>query len=1108
MKKLLHQLLLVFLVVVCYHGVSAQEKKMVSGTVKDSGSMPVIAATIKEKGTFNEVISDENGSFKIHVKSNALLVISAVGLITKEVKTDKGGVVNVQMQTATNDLENVVVTAFGVSKKSRALGYASSTIKSDALVKTASPNFASALYGKSPGVRISSAPGGATSGVNITIRGVNSITGRTQPLIVLDGIPIRDGEVTNNDYWKDQRIRGNGLLDINPEDIDNISILKGASAAALYGSEAVNGVVLITTKKGKGSKGYTVDFSTNLSVDEVAFLPRYQNIRGQGYGLNFANANQNAEGFVYYDTNGDGIKESRGLIGTSLNFGPRFDGKPTLAWDGKVRPYEAQEGNNSNLYQSAVSTTTNLAIGNSFENGNMRFSLTRQENEGVSLGSKNIKNIANLNSSFRLGKKFSTDLMVNYINQTTRNRPYATDRLINNFTGMMGRFDNGDWYMDKYKTSLGYKYVRGTGQSLTPDENIKYSGFRADVADYLWNVKENQEEEMSNRVIASMTSNYQIVGNLKLRTRVATDFTSMTTETANATETPLAFDATTGRFGLNSQQNSILYGDVLLTYTHKVTPDLEISAMGGYTASKSKTTILNQETTDGLSVRNWFDLAASNNTVKVKSQRISLVKDALIGTLSTNYKNYLFVEGTVRRDRTSTMHPNNNSFVYPSVNSSLILSDAFKLPSVISFSKIRGSWGIVGNYPEIYGANIAYTQTSLGVQQVGGKPVLTNAIPPNYGNDNIRPEKKNEYEFGLETKFFNGRLGLDVSYYNAQIQDQILPLTLPATSGATSILANVGTLRNQGIEIALTGIPIKTANFTWESTLNFSKNKNVVEKLADGSSEILHKDFDGNAAQLRSVVGQSMGDIYTHPIAENSKGEKIVTSDGLFKIDNDKMTKVGNAMPKIVGGFINSLTYKNVTLDIITDFRYGGSVMPTGVNWMISRGLLEESTQYMDAESGGLSYYMDGGKGVQTTAATGPSGQVVYHDGMLMDAVNEDGSKNTNVISQAYYYFNTYNWGGPQYSSSRYELYVQENSYIKLRELSLSYSLPSSVARKIGATKLSLSVFGRNLMYLYRTIKDMDAEQTTAGSRWFETINNAGLNPSTRTMGFMVRASF
>ena len=1109
MKKRAMPLLLSMLLCIGSNFAFGQERT-VSGTVKDETGQGLPGATVSEKGTTNKVLSDINGNFTIKVRSKATLVISFIGFAPKEVAAGEQGMISVTLDAAgSTTMNEVVVTALGISKKQKALGYAATTIKAEQLTETGSPNFASALYGRAPGVRIGATPGGATSAVNITIRGINSITGKNQPLIVMDGVPIRDGEVKNNDYWNDQRLRGNGLLDINPEDIDNISILKGASAAALYGSEAVNGVVLITTKSGKGKKGFTVDVSANYSFDNVAYLPRYQNVRGAGAPLNISNGGQDDAGFVYYDTDGDGVKDTRGILGYSINFGPKFDGKPTMSWDGTIRPYEAQKDNYKGLFRTANNSSVTVALSQSTENSNFRFSLTRQGNQGVSLGAENSKNIANLNGTFRFGKKFSTDVLINYINQHTHNRPYSIDRMMNNFTGMMGRFDNADWYLNKYKTSKGYRYVTGTNQSLTPDENIIYNGFKGDIADYVWRVKEHTEDEYSNRVIGSLTNNWQIIKDLRLRARIATDFTSQRTESKQSTEIPLAF-GNSGYFGLNSYLNNILYGDVLLTYTKKINPDLELNVMGGYTANKETGTTLSRGTTDGLSTENLFDIAASVNTPSSGSSRYSLVKDAFIGTINGNFKDYLFLEGTLRRDRTSTMNPNNNSFFYPSINSSFIFTEAFHLPAFINYGKFRASWGIVGNYPDIYNANIAYNQNTLGVQQIGGQPVLYTTLPASFGNDAIRPEEKHEMEFGIETKFLNNRLGLDVSYYNAQVRDQILPLTIPASSGATSVLTNIGTLRNKGIEIALTGIPFKSRDFRWDAGINFSFNTNVVEKLANNSTELLHADYDGNAAQLKSVVGQPMGDFYAHPIATDSKGGLIVDPNGLYKVDPDKMVKIGNAMPKVVGGMFNTFSYKGFTLDAMLDFRFGGYVMPTAINWMISRGLLEESLNHMDKEHGGLSYYEDGtGKRIQTNASQGPNGEKVYDDGILQPGVKVDGTANDYIASAADYYWTVYNWGGPQYSpNTRYELYIKKNSYIKFREISLSYSIPANLVSKIGAKKIQLSVFGRNLFYLYRTLKDLDAEQTVAGSRWFQSLTNTGTNPSTRTFGVMLRASF
>ncbi|HEV7380723.1 MAG TPA: SusC/RagA family TonB-linked outer membrane protein, partial [Dyadobacter sp.] len=959
---------------------------------------------------------------------------------------------------------------------------------------------------------INATPGGATSGVNINIRGFSSITGNTQPLIVLDGIPIRNGESRNGDYWGDQRIRGNGLLDLNPADIENISVLKGASAAALYGSEAVNGVLLVTTKTGKGRKGIGVDFSASYNVDKIAYLPRYQNVRGPGYPLNYNNGGQDAAGFIYYDVDGDGTKETRGLLPASVNFGPKFDGQPVMAWDGNIRPYVASNNSYADLFEDARSSNINLSISKATDNSTIRFSFTRQDNGMISYGAKNNKNIANLNASFNLNKKLKTDLMVNFVNQYTFNRPFKVDRMINNFTGMMNRFESADWYNDKYQTSLGYKFVTGAGtQSLTPNENIIYNGFKPDIGDYVWNTRKNQAYEYSNRVIASVTQHWQILESLSLRGRIATDYTDERLENKNYSTTPLSFGYT-GEFSMKNNLYNNVYGDVLLTYTKKLSADASLSVLGGYTANKTLNTLLSRSTNNGLSTENFFDISASVNTPNGDQTRLRSLRDAYIGTVNFDYKNLFFVEGTVRRDRTSTLAKGNNSFVYPSINSSFVFSDAFSLPSFFSYGKLRGSFGIVGNYPEIYRANVAYTQGNLNTQQMGGSSVLYTTMSAERGNDLIRPEQKREFEFGLETKLFNNKIGLDIAYYNAQIVDQILPLNIASSTGGRTTLANIGTLRNQGVEVAFNVSPIKgrTMNdFNWDMILNLARNVNKVEKLANNSTELLHADYDGNAAQVRSLVGQPMGDIFAHGVLQNDRGQDIVGPNGLYQLDANNWKKVGNAMPKLTGGFLNNFNYKNFSLDVVIDFRYGGHLMPTGINWMTSRGLTEESLTAMDAEHGGLSYFVDAnGKGVQTSAAAGPAGQTVYHDGMLMAGVTSNGEPNTNVISQATYYNSTYNWGGPQYSSSRYELYVKENTFIKMRELSLAYRLPNVIAQKIGAQNLSLSVFGRNLFFIYRTIKDLDAEQTSVSARWYENINNAGSNPSFRTMGVMLRASF
>ncbi|MEX0275234.1 MAG: hypothetical protein AB3N16_12735, partial [Flavobacteriaceae bacterium] len=518
--------------------------------------------------------------------------------------------------------------------------------------------------------------------------------------------------------------------------------------------------------------------------------------------------------------------------------------------------------------------------------------------------------------------------------------------------------------------------------------------------------------------------------------------------------------------------------------------------------------MLRGNTVGGLSVENWFDLAASVNQVRLGNERTNFITDAMFGMINLDYKNFFFVEGTLRQDRTSTMNPDNNSFVYPSVNSSLVLSDAFAMPSAFNLLKLRASWGIVGNYPETYRANIAYNQNSLN-EQGGSPPILYTTIPRDFGNDGIAPEMKHEYELGLEGAMYNGRFRFDVAYYNAQVRDQILPLTVPRSSGAGSVLTNIGTLRNTGVELQLSGTPVSTKDVQWDVTLNAAKNWNKVEKLAPGLDELLHSDWDGNAAQMVSRVGESMGDLLAHPIATDDQGRKIVDPNGLYRVDPDTLITVGNAMPKVIGGLVSGLKVKNFTLDVVADYRIGGHVIPTALNWMTSRGLTEESLNFSDESRGGLRYYQtEDGTRIQTTGNEGPNGEQVYTDGIILDGVQADGTPNDVIASNPEYYWIVYNWGGPQYSpNTRYELYIKENNYVKLRELSLGYSLPKKAVERIGLTSLNFSVYGRNLFYFYRSIKNMDAEQLTAGSKWFQNVNNAGNNPSTRTFGLRLRAS-
>lgn len=1110
MKKIIQKLLLSIFLCFC-SVISFAQQREITGTVKDNNGSPVANASVLVKGTSKGVATNAEGNFSIIVTgTKPVLVISSVGYKPREVTVGQRNHVELALESGAGAMQEVVVTALGINQQKRSLGYATTTVSAAEITKTAPTNFAAALYGKVPGMRIASAPGGSTSGVAIQLRGISSITGRTQPLIVMDGVPIYDGTFDNTNYWADQRLRGNGLTDLNPDDIESITVLKGASAAALYGSEATNGVILITTKSAKGKKGFTVDYNANYFQDRVAYLPQFQNVRGTGFNPGYGVYGSDADGFAHYTLNGT---DYRTMVAGSLSFGPVFDGKPILSWDGEIRPYSAQKNNWADLFQHANNVVNNIAFSNVSENSRTRFSVTQQHYEGTSLGSKNDKVVFNLNTIYNFGSKFRLNVIANDIWQKVHNRPYSDDRLINNFTGMMSPFDNGAWYQNKYQTSLGYKYVTGSNQSLTPDENLKFGNYRTDILDYMWNVKKNDVEEYNNRLIATATAFWDIAKNLQVRGRISTDWIADKSEGKSASSIPLVYGYS-GGYSIGTNNHSILYGDVLITYTKRFNEDLTLKVLGGYTADKESSYTTSVSTNGGLTTENRFDLTSSANPQFYSgSGRTYLTKDAYIGTINASYKDYLYVEGTMRSDRTSTMNPLHNSFLYPSVNGSFVFSEVLKLPQFVNMAKLRASWGIVGNYPAAYAANVAYSLGNLGNQGSGSSTLTSTVTTGQYGNDAIRPEKKHEIEFGLEAGLFNNRVNLDVAYYNNKVVDMILPLEISQSTGASSILTNVGTLRNHGVEVALNGDAVRTKNFSWTTGVNFSFNNNKIEKLSTGSNELIHADFDGNAAVLKSVVGQPVGDFYAHPIKTDSKGQPIVNDygDGTldYQLDATKLVKYGNSQVKAVGGFYNSFSYKSFALEVYTDFRIGGYVMPTGLNWLTGRGLTKQSLNGMDKAHGGLSYYLDAnGYGVQTNGATGPNGEKVYNDGMLLKGNLPDGTPNTHIESQAVYYWYVYNWGGPQYSNSEYFKYIVKNTYWKVREVSLTYSLPESIARKVKATKLQVSIFGRNLFYLYRTIKNMDAEQLTAGIQWNSSLTDAGTNFTTRTFGASIKASF
>ena len=1088
----------------------AQETKTIKGMVRDVTGEPLIGASVIEKGTNNGVITDVDGNFTLTVPADATLSIAYMGYATREIhlaKRKKQGDLRVTLREDSQQLKEVVVTAMGIKKDTKRLGYAVSTIESDEIVKAGATNFASAMYGKAPGIRITQTQGGSAGAVSINVRGLTSITGNNQPLIILDGVPIRNGGTGKStdfaEFGNDGQIRSNGLVDINPEDIESVSVLKGASATALYGSEAANGAVVITSKRAKSGK-LTVDFTAQVTANLPAYLPKVQTVYGPGrYNTEYSDYEKQTGGFYQRTMNGESY---RSLYNTTMSFGPKYDGSDVLYWDGKMRPYlPATDNPWKELFRTGWNQTYNLAISQGTETSSNRFSYTFMGETPNSLTGSFTKHNFKLTGSYKPARTLNIEYSLNYIVQDVKDRPQTSLNLYGSFSNMFSSFMDIPYLKQSYVTSLGYRNTYAGGDAtLTPDEAWAYDpGYLNGVSNMLWNMYHHHSKETENRLIGMIRPTWQITNWLSLRAQLSTDITDTKQTLEYETERPNSLYDPSGSFQNINRRYDIVYGDVMLNFNYNIRR-FDIAATLGWTGRYENMNNMRVSTNGGLVTENWFDLNASRYTASSTLQRMELLKTGYMGTLSLGWDNYLFLELTGRQERSSTLK--DQSFFYPSANLSFLFSNAFRMPAWWNHGKLRLSYGVVGNAPETYAANIIYEQGS-------DNGFTWNYVPSSWGNANIRPEKKYEYEIGFESKFLNNRLGFDVSYYNNRVKDQILSTPQPSTSGVKYVLMNVGEVANEGWDISVSATPVLTKNFRWDLTANYGIYRNKVVKLADGVPYLEISNIGGGGAKIQAVEGRPMGDIYVQVPQMNENGEYLVSDKGLY-MNQTELQRVGNINPDGVGGLFSSFSYKNIFLDFSIDFRIGGDVINEMYQYSTASGLTPESLQFRDTEHGGLSYYYPGNNNasgvpvqVDPSLGAGPNGETVYHDGVILPGVvASTGEKNTRIIPAGYYYNQTYNWG-TQPEQLTYRHSVFDNSYVKLRELTIGYQFPEKLISKLGMTRLSVSAFGRNLFYFYKALKNYDAE-SSVGTSWASQAVVGGSTTATRNFGVSLRASF
>jgi outer membrane receptor protein involved in Fe transport len=666
-----------------------------------------------------------------------------------------------------------------------------------------------------------------------------------------------------------------------------------------------------------------------------------------------------------------------------------------------------------------------------------------------------------------------------------------------------------------YKTSLGYKNAVSGDATLTPNESFAFNIQQINwIRDHLWGAYENNDYETDSRFIGSVAPTWKIVDFLTLRGRLSSDLTADKLEFKNATERPLVLYDPSGSYRITNKNYSVYHGDIMLMFDKNITEKFNLAASIGWQGRSESMSMLSSWTDGGLTTENAFLLGASRYNKQTDQNRMELLKTAYLASIDFSYNNYLFLGVTGRQEKSSTLPKGSNTYFYPALNASFIYTDAFAgMPSWYDMGKLRFSYGIVGNAPAPYSANIVYDAGS-------GGGVSWSTLPGTFGNEALKPEKITEAEIGLENKFFGSRLGFEISLYSRRISDMIIQQPVPVSDGISNMWMNVGEMLNKGVEISINGTPVETSTFRWDIHTNFALNKNKITKLADGIDYLRNSANFGNTGgglNMRSYVGQPLGDLYANPVrtvedpSSPYYGRDIVAIEGTAGFDalgyystktgEANQAPVGNINPKMIGGLGTTFTYKNFYIDIMTDFRIGGDVLNSAEHYPTARGVSLKSLDYRDASHGGVSYQYKG----QT-----------FDNGIIVPGVIEEkdasgnvtGYRENTIATPADVYHNyTYNWGNSD-EGVTYWFSVHENSYWKLRELVLGYNLPKSVIQKIALKNLRISLFGRNLFYIYKTLKNIDPESTNGGTSWG---NQAGVGYSsspTRTFGLSLRASF
>ncbi len=1025
-----------------------QQTTAVTGVVSDVTG-PVIGASVIEKGnTTNGTITDLDGKFTLNVRPGATLVISYIGYKTVEIAASKKPL-KIVMSEDSKVLNEVVVTALGIKRERKALGYGVDEVKGEALTKAKETNVINSMAGRVPGLVVSQTAGGPSGSTRVILRGSTEMTGNNQPLYVIDGVPL-----DNTNYGSAGTSGGfdlgDGISSINPDDIENMSVLKGPAASALYGSRASHGVILITTKKANGKEKFSVEYNGTLTFDTQ--LAKWNDIQ-QVYGMG-----------------SNGTYSIDAISNTNKSWGPKADGSNMLKYfDGVERPYLIIPDNTSVFFRTGLTATNTAIISANSGHTGVRFTYTDMRNKDIVPQSNMSRDIFNLRTNTSLGK-VDVDFSANYTREAVKNRPALGDSKSNIGKNLM-----------TLATTYNQEWLK-----TYQDENGEYSNWNGmdpyNVNPY-WDVYKNSNNSKKDQFRFNGKAIWNINKHLKLQGTIGAELNYFIFEDFKAPTTP-GYEA---GYLQNSNFRNRMYNFELLALYNNTWGDFDFNATLGGNIYKvnNQTTIT---TAQDMQIRDVVALMSFNETsLEQNSYRKQI--NSLYGAVNVGWKHLVYLDATLRGDQSSTLPIGNNVYIYPSFSGSFVFSELLK-SNLMPYGKFRLSWAQVGSDTDPYQLGLVYTKSKFTYPGYTIGYINNSTMP----NKNLKPTKTNSFELGLEMKFLNNRIGLDFTYYTQNSKNQIMGMASSWTTGYNYRLINAGEIENKGIEIALNTRPVQLKDFSWDLNLNFSKNSNKVKKLVDDMDMFELEKAAWLDVQVAAKVGENFGSIVGPDFKRNENGDILIDPQtGLPQYDKSNHV-LGNASWDWTGGVGTTLTYKNLSLSALFDIKVGADL------YSMSARASYESGKSKETLAGREEWYRSEEQRQAAGIAKG-SPDWTPTGGFIAPGVidNGDGTYRPNDI-----YINPEDYWMSVCRNAP-SMFIYDNSYIKCREITLSYRVPQSWLKNV-VKGLTVSFVARNPFIVWKNIPNIDPDSN------YNNTTGMGLEygslPSRRSYGFNVNLKF